>query len=133
MLYKTGTYLVIQGSKSPYPNPIVFHKGDIVEVGEEFSDDPDWKDWVWCVSARGLQAWVPKQFLEIEDKEGIFIRDYNAMELSVSVGERLLVFEIVNGFGMAENSDRIKGWVPMRNLEIVASQSQEKSNNINPG
>ncbi len=50
---------------------------------------------------------MPKQYLEIEGKEGTFIRDYNTMELSVSIGERLLVSEIINGFGMAENSDGI--------------------------
>jgi len=40
------------------------------------------------------------------------------MELSVKVGEELVVYEVVNGFGMSEKPDGAKGWVPMRNLEI---------------
>jgi hypothetical protein len=118
MVNKPSKYLVIQEYKSPYPHPIVFHEGDLIEVRDEFSEDPEWLNWVWCVGEGDLQAWVPKQFLEIEGKEGVFIREYNAMELSISVGERLLVSEIVNGFGMAEKSDGIKGWVPMRNLKL---------------
>jgi vacuolar-type H+-ATPase subunit I/STV1 len=49
---------------------------------------------------------------------GIFNRDYNAMELSVQVGEELVVYEIVNGFGMSEKTNGTKGWVPTKNMEI---------------
>ncbi len=41
------------------------------------------------------------------------------MELSVQVGEELAVYETVNGFVMSEKPDGTKGWVPMKNLEIV--------------
>ena len=60
----------------------------------------------------------PKQFLEISKDEGTFTRDYNAMELSLSVGDVLEVDEIVNGFGMAEKADGDRGWVPMKNLML---------------
>jgi hypothetical protein len=49
---------------------------------------------------------------------GVFNRDYDAMELSVQVGEELVVYEIVNGFGMSEKTNGTKGWVPMKNMEI---------------
>ena len=118
----TKRYRVILNYQSPYPDPIIFHKGEEVFVGKEFTDDPDWKDWVWCEGKQGNQAWVPKQFLEIRANRGIFITDYNALELSVVVGETLDVHEIVNGFGMAEKSDGSHGWVPMKNLEPVERQ-----------
>lgn len=110
-------YRVIQGYQSPYPYPIIFHIGEEVEVGKEFGDDPDWQDWIWCEGEHENMAWVPKQHVKIHANTGIFITDYNAMELSVVVGEKLKVHEIVNGFGMAEKSDGARGWVPMRNLE----------------
>ncbi len=103
---------------SPYPDPIVFQKGDGVEIGNEFTDDPDWKNWVWCKGKNGKQAWVPVQYLILQGERGIFRRDYNALELSVSEGERLWVYEEINGFGMAEKADGKKGWVPLRNLGI---------------
>jgi len=40
------------------------------------------------------------------------------MELTVKIGEELLVYEIVNGFGMSEKPDGKRGWVPMKNIEI---------------
>jgi hypothetical protein len=114
-------YRVIKEYKSPYLDPIFFRKGDIVQLGKEFTDDPDWKDWIWCEGARDNKAWVPKQYLDIGESVGTFKRDYNAMELSVAVGEKLDIYEIVNGFGMAEKSNSVRGWVPMKNLELDKS------------
>lgn len=121
MKSKPTKYRVTREYKSPFPDPIVFHKGDTVEVGKEFTDDPDWKDWIWCEGTNSIKACVPKQYLEIRDGKGTFKRDYNAMELSVYVGEELVVYEIVNGFGMAEKSNSIKGWVPIKNVKPIKS------------
>ena len=109
-------YRVIENYTSPYPEPIIFHKGEKVTVENEYTDDPDWKDWVWCRGEHGNEAWVPKQYLEIEEKQGTFITDYNALELSVVAGEKLIVYETINGFGMAEKTNGERGWVPLRNI-----------------
>ena len=114
-------YHVIKEYKSPYPEPIVFNKGDIVAVGKEFTDDPDWNDWIWCEGSHNNKAWAPKQYLDIEKEKGTFKQDYNALELSVSVGEEIAIYEVVNGFGLAEKSDGSKGWVPLKHLEPLKS------------
>ena len=116
MVKRQKRYQVIQDYQSPYPNPILFHKGEEVEVGSEFTDNPDWKDWVWCEGQIDNQAWVPKQYLDIKANQGTFITEYNALELSVAVGEALRVYETVNGFGMAEKQNGERGWVPLKNL-----------------
>ncbi len=90
----------------------------MVTVGKEFTDDPDWKDWVWCEGQNDNRAWVPKQYLEIKENTGKFLTDYNALELSVVVGEILYIHETVNGFGMAEKLNGERGWVPMKNLQM---------------
>jgi hypothetical protein len=110
-------YRVIAPYQTSYPDPIPFREGEQVKVGKEFSDDPDWQDWVWCEGEHGDCAWAPKQYLEIRADKGRFITDYNAQELNVLPGETLKIYEIVNGFGMAEKPDGARGWVPMRNLE----------------
>jgi hypothetical protein len=107
---------VIKEYKSPYPIPNVFREGEQVEILKEFTDDPDWENWVWCKGKNGKQAWAPVQYLTIDGETGIFRRNYNAMELSVSAGEELSVYEEINGFGMAEKADGKKGWVPLRNM-----------------
>lgn len=110
-------YGVIEDYQSPYSEPIIFYEGEMVTIGKEFTDDPDWKDWVWCKGQNENQAWVPKQYLEINASQGKFITDYNALELSVVVGEVLKIYEVVNGFGMAEKQNGERGWVPLKNLQ----------------
>ena len=112
----TKQYRVIESYQSPYPGPILFQKGEAVTIGREFTDDPDWKDWLWCQGQNDNQAWVPRQYLEIEADQGIFVTDYNALELSVVVGEVLMLDEIVNGFGMAKKQSGERGWVPLKHL-----------------
>jgi O-6-methylguanine DNA methyltransferase len=114
---KPQRYRVVKDYRSPYPDPIVFQEGEKVRVGQEFKEDSDWKDWIWC-EGNNKKAWVPKQYINIDGVNGIFNQDYNAMELSVQVGERLVVYEIVNGFGMSEKTNGTRGWVPTKNMEI---------------
>ena len=109
-------YRVTKEYQSPYPEPIIFHKGEKVSISKEFTDDPDWKNWVWCEGQNNNEAWVPKQYLEIKGNTGTFLIDYNALELSVVVGEVLNIHETVNGFGMAEKQNGERGWVPLKNL-----------------
>jgi hypothetical protein len=109
-------YRVIKDYKSPYPDPLVFQRGERVRVGQEFKEDPDWKNWIWC-EGNNKKAWVPKQYINIAGKNGIFNKDYNAMELSVHVGEKLLVYGIVNGFGMSKKTNGTRGWVPIKNIQ----------------
>ena len=111
-------YRVIENYQSPYPEPIIFCKREKVIIGKEFTDNPDWKDWLWCEGQNDNQAWVPKQYLDIESGQGTLITDYNALELSVVIGETLSIHEIINGFGMAEKPDGTCGWVPMKCLEL---------------
>lgn len=115
---KPEHYKVIKDYKSPYPDPIILRKGEKVKVLQEFKEDPDWENWIWCEGNNGKKAWVPKQYLDFDGRHGILNSDYNAMELSVQTGEILIVFEIVNGFGMSKKPDKTRGWVPMRNMKI---------------
>lgn len=39
-------YRVVRDYKSPYPDAILFQEGEEVKVGQEFSEDPDWKNWI---------------------------------------------------------------------------------------
>jgi hypothetical protein len=122
-------YTVIKEYKSPYPDPIVFQEGEQVKVGEEFKEDPDWRNWVWCEGNENKKAWVPRQHVRIDGARGTFSKFYNAMELSVQVGEEVAVSEVINGFGMAEKPDGAKGWVPMKNMELKPKQETRSSRN----
>jgi hypothetical protein len=114
-------FRVIEDYQSPYPNSIIFRRGEKVTLGKEFTDDPDWNDWVWCEGDHENKAWVPKQYLKTEAGLGVLLTDYDARELSVADGEVIKVYEIVNGFGMSEKQDGERGWVPLRNLKAESA------------
>ena len=65
-----------------------------------------------------------KQYLEIKVDRGRFLRDYNALELSVYSGESIDVYETINGFGMAEKQNGERGWVPLKNLKMEVRESK---------
>ncbi len=115
MKSKPKTYRVTKAYQSPYPKSIIFQEGDWVDIGKEYTDDPDWENWVWC-KGKHEQAWAPKQYLKISNGKGRFIKNYNALELCVYEGEELIVYEVINGFCLAEKENGKKGWVPMKNL-----------------
>ncbi len=117
MAAKPERYRVIKDYESPYPNPVIFQKGEEVRVGQVFKEDPDWENWIWCEGKNGKKAWAPRQYVNINGIKGTFNRNYNAMELSVKTGEALAVYEVVNGFGMSKKPDGKRGWVPMRNMK----------------
>lgn len=115
-----GTYRCIKEYVSPYPDSILFLKGERVQIGEEYEEEPDWKDWVRCQARDNREAWIPNSYLEVKENEGSLLQDYDARELSLSVGEVLEITEIVNGFGLAEKMDGELGWVPMNHLEAFS-------------
>jgi len=116
---KSIKFRVIESYESPYPQSIVFAKGDEVSIGIEFNEDPDWKDWLWCEGANNNNAWIPKQYLTITESKGTLSRDYDARELSVLAGEEITVHMILNGFVSAEKANGEVGWVPLKNLQAV--------------
>ena len=71
-------YRVIEDYRSPYPEPLVFLRGDRVRIGQEFRGDSEWMGWIWCEGLSGVKAWTPKGYLVINGKEGEFTKDYNA-------------------------------------------------------
>ena len=110
------SFRCVRSYQTPYPDSLPFKKGEVVAVGEEYLGDDDWQNWIRCRGSDGREAWIPKQYLDIKGKVGNLRQDFDARELSVQPGEELSIFEIVNGFGMAENSQGQKGWVPMNHL-----------------
>jgi hypothetical protein len=110
-------FTVVTDYRSPYPNSIAFRKDEKVAIGQEFKGDPAWEKWVWCTGANDKQAWVPQQYLNIDGGTGTLKKDYDAKELSVKVGERVIVHNIVNGFGMAEKTNGMRGWVALKHMK----------------
>lgn len=102
----------------PKRKNIVLSISEIVEVGKEDSSNPNWKNWVWCVSQKsGIAGWVPKQYLNINGNSGTVIKEYSSLELPVISGDELTVHYHLNGWAWCTDTSGIQGWVPDENFK----------------
>jgi len=90
-----------------------------VKIGIEFNEDPEWKNWVWCQGEKGQRAWVPTQFIDLRKETGFLNRYYNALELSLIVGDELISLDEMNGFIMAKKKNGKTGWAPLNYLKEI--------------
>ncbi|MGB9906799.1 MAG: SH3 domain-containing protein [Candidatus Saccharicenans sp.] len=93
--------------------------GDEVEMGEEYTKHPDWKNWVWDRHLRtGLSGWIPGPRLTFQSKQKpVFNLPYSSAELNATEGETLLVMKELNGWAWCKNKNGQEGWIPLENLK----------------
>lgn len=117
-------YTVIEDWTQSYETPIQLKKEERVTIDLSVKDsDPEWANWVWCITDQGMTGWVPTQILNVcevhseEKQTAIVMEDYSAYELSVNRGDILLGSKCLNGWLWCrkENSTQ-QGWVPVRNV-----------------
>lgn len=85
--------------------------GEIVTIGKE---DDHYPGWVWCTDSRGVSNWVPKEFLRTNGVEARaeFLVDYDATELTVQVGETVIVYSEQSGWLWCQTVAGQWGWIP---------------------
>jgi hypothetical protein len=79
---------VIADYASAYTEPLAFSAGERLVTGERKSE---WSGWVWCTNQAGKSRWVPEKYVERRGDACVMLRDYEATELSVSIGETLVI------------------------------------------
>jgi hypothetical protein len=110
-----STARVIADYQAPYPDPIAVVAGD--EVSIDSSKKTDWAGWVWCTDRAGKSGWVPEAYIERQGNTGRVRCDYDAIELTVHVGELLTIHKAESGFLWATNQAGQDGWVPSTHVE----------------
>ena len=101
----------------PERENIILEVGDIVQVGDEDTSNPNWIDWVWCISEKhGTCGWVPKQILNSDNTSATVIQNYSSNELRVSTNEELEILSKLNGWSWCKNKSGELGWVPDENF-----------------
>ena len=109
-------YKVIKAWRTAYPDPLGIKKGQRLTVGEK---DSEWQGWAWCTDNDGKSGWVPEAYLSVKENLAEALRDYDATELTVTVGEILTVLETESGWVWAVKEDGAAGWVPRECVEVV--------------
>ena len=109
---------VIKSHNSEYPDVMIFNKGECIH-GE--AKESPWKGWLWCSNNEKIYRWVPKSYIKLVDDNTnsyIFLKDYNAKELSVAKGEEIMVFYEESEWVWVRNHKGEEGWVPLENIKI---------------
>ena len=119
MAQSSGKYRVIADYQSPYMEPFFIPKGERLQIGER---DSDWPGWVWCTNAEGISRWVPESYIHRDGNKGQAVRDYEATELSVKVGEQLTGEQEESGWVWCTNQAGLSGWVPKNKLIQVGAE-----------
>jgi hypothetical protein len=105
---------VVRKYQSPYSEPLVISAGEELAISEKESE---WSGWIWCTNRDGKSRWVPDKYVERKGDMGIALCDYEATELSVSVGEELRMGKEASGWIWCMNQKGQSGWVPEDHVE----------------
>ncbi|WP_257254843.1 MULTISPECIES: SH3 domain-containing protein [unclassified Endozoicomonas] len=105
------TVKVIEDYKACYPDPVTFSKGDHLTLGKS---DNEFPGWIWVTATSGKEGWAPLPLIRrLNQKQGMALEDYTARELSVSMGEDLIIVREINAWAWVENQQKQMGWVPI--------------------
>jgi hypothetical protein len=72
----------------------------------------EYEGWLWCTNKEGKSAWAPEEWVEILKGDCRFKRDYNAIELTVQIGESVEGDIEVSGWIWVAKGKGVYGWVP---------------------
>lgn len=95
--------------RSEFPNPLKLAEGDRVTVDLSKDQHAGWK---FCRTGNNA-GWIPAAYLDVEGERGRIVRDYDATELSVEIGETLEVIEEESGWFRCRTGAGNTGWCPV--------------------
>lgn len=109
---------VIKEHQASYPDPLVVKAGDVLIVG---NNDTKWPAFVWCTNQDGISGWVPEKHLDRQGDRGTARQDYSTAELTINVGEKVVLDSEDSGWYWVTNQTGRSGWVPVENVAIHRS------------
>lgn len=106
--------VVTKAHQSNYPNPLKISKGTVVAIERR---ETEWDGWLWGITQNN-QGWIPESYLQVDGERAEFLKDYDATELNVAVGEKLSVLYELNGWHWCEKENGEAGWIPGECLKL---------------
>ncbi len=95
--------------QAQFLDPIAFVQGEQVQLQQR---DTQWPEFIWAIDIRGRSGWVHDSFIDVTAFPTISVRDYDARELSVEVGDEVEIIESLGGWHWCQNKFGIRGWIP---------------------
>lgn len=107
---------VIKDYKSPFPDPLILKKGEVLKIEEK---ECEWSGWTWTITDSGQSGWIPNNYLKISEDTAVLLRDYDATELNASIGQKFLIEHEESGWLWVTSENGKYGWIPLENVEIL--------------
>lgn len=107
--------VVVAAYRAPYDDPISARAGDAVAIDD--GRHTDIAGWIWCTNRQGKSGWVPEAYVDRRGDVGTLLCDYDAIELTVVVGDDLIVHDEESGFLWVTDSSGRQGWVPATHVQ----------------
>jgi len=115
---RTRTGRVLADYQAAYSDPITMHVGEELQLNGIKDNWQGWI-WLWCTNQAGKSGWVPEGYVEQAGNKGIALFDYDAIELSVSIGEMLSIEKEESGWFWCFTQHGKSGWVPAEHVSII--------------
>jgi uncharacterized protein YgiM (DUF1202 family) len=104
---------IVADYTTKFTDPLKLHAGDKVTLGQK---DPEYPGWIWCTDTNHKSGWAPVAFIKIDGDTGVMTRDYDAAELSVTVGDTVTILSEESGWYWCKTSRGEIGWLPKENV-----------------
>ena len=111
---------VVADYQAPFPDPIRANQDDMVVIDME--KQTNIPGWVWCTHETGRSGWVPKAYVYIHGTHGKMVCDYDAIELTVNIGNILTVHKEESDFYWVTDQNGQQGWVPVSYVKPYQSK-----------
>ena len=107
---KHGTHIVKAHQRSFDTAP----RTRVRDVVQPIRHDVDNPGWFYGMTPDGVEGYFPSEWFDIaaDGSEAIAQREYDAMELTVAVGEQVECLDAVAGWILVQTADGRHGWVP---------------------
>jgi hypothetical protein len=104
------TAKVVHAYERPYADPVKGRAGN--RLVPDLSRKTDLFGWIWCRNEAGQEGWAPRNWMTAEGEAFRLVRDFDAIELTVAVGQTVQVHFSESGFCWVTAPSGEVGWVP---------------------
>ena len=126
------------GRRPTYDHPIAFDAGEHLTITR---NDDEWPDFHWCTTDDGREGWVLRSAFELDKGQSLDMLparavaavSYDARELALTPGERLLVGDDQGGWRWGYSAKGDAGWVRKADLAQIEDHARFLLRPIRPG
>ena len=112
------------GRRPSYDHPIAFDAGERLTITRT---DDEWTDFHWCITPGGAEGWTLRSAFELDEGQSLdalpatahAVAAYDACELALTPGERLLVGDDQGGWRWCYSAKGDAGWVRKADLSQI--------------